>query len=436
MQIRFKQIKTKLFISLLLVGIVSISIIGYISFYNAQKTLKDVTFSFLQAVSESRKLSIQGTIDFRKEQIAWDAENFFIKQLSSDGDTDNDSIEKIQEQIELIFAGTNLIEQNNHNIDSLDSLLISINVWDVDGVIVASTDVDTIRQEIPRDLLLKTEKDKPLFLGPEKDEITGESSFLFAHLVTNIEDDKVSGGISLIIKYDILGRIMSNRFGLGETGEVYAINNDYLMVTESRFVEDAILNQKVDTEVSRKCINGESTTGVYQDYRGVFIVGHAQYIESIDWCLLTEIDETEIFSGINTLRNLILALGFAILLFIIALSLFLSRLITDPINKLRKGVEAIEKGDLTYKIETNSSDEVGYLSRSFNSLIEKFHDQQKTLGEKVKERTSDLESANRIMTGRESRVIELKEENKRLKKEVGKNQKPNSNNTDFYDSNI
>jgi len=36
--------------------------------------------------------------------------------------------------------------------------------------------------------------------------------------------------------------------GLGETGELYIVNSDKLMITESRFVEHAILMQEVDTE--------------------------------------------------------------------------------------------------------------------------------------------------------------------------------------------
>ncbi|ODS32338.1 MAG: two-component sensor kinase [Candidatus Scalindua rubra] len=36
--------------------------------------------------------------------------------------------------------------------------------------------------------------------------------------------------------------------GLGKTGEVYIVNSEKLMITGSRFIEDAVLKQIVDTK--------------------------------------------------------------------------------------------------------------------------------------------------------------------------------------------
>ena len=44
-----------------------------------------------------------------------------------------------------------------------------------------------------------------------------------------------------------LDQILLNRSGLGETGETYLVNTDKLMITESRFIENAIFNQRVDS---------------------------------------------------------------------------------------------------------------------------------------------------------------------------------------------
>ncbi len=62
--------------------------------------------------------------------------------------------------------------------------------------------------------------------------------------------------------------------GLGETGEVYIVGRDKLMITESRFVEDAIYKQVVDTEGVRVALdNGIGMTGIYPDYRGIPVLG-------------------------------------------------------------------------------------------------------------------------------------------------------------------
>ena len=46
-------------------------------------------------------------------------------------------------------------------------------------------------------------------------------------------------------------RLPLNRKGMGQTGEVYVVDKDGYMITESRFIDDAILKQKVDTEPIR-----------------------------------------------------------------------------------------------------------------------------------------------------------------------------------------
>lgn len=55
---------------------------------------------------------------------------------------------------------------------------------------------------------------------------------------------------------------------------------------------------------------------------------------------------------------------------------------------------------------------------------------------KIEERTAELERANNLMTGRESRIAELKEENERLRMGKGVKNKLKNNESDFYDSNI
>ncbi len=58
--------------------------------------------------------------------------------------------------------------------------------------------------------------------------------------------------------------------GFGETGESYIVNRNKVMITESRFIEDAVYNQVVDTEGVRVAFdNGIGMTGIYRDYKDV-----------------------------------------------------------------------------------------------------------------------------------------------------------------------
>jgi len=95
----------------------------------------------------------------------------------------------------------------------------------------------------------------------------------------------------------------------------------------------------------------------------------------------------------------------------VLLAIFLSKLLTDPIKNLVSGTNEISKGNLDYRINVHSRDEIGELSQSFNlmadnlrgELTERKQAEQELkkhrdhLKELVKERTAKLRRTNREM---------------------------------------
>ena len=57
----------------------------------------------------------------------------------------------------------------------------------------------------------------------------------------------------------------------------------------------------------------------------------------------------------------------------LGIGLFLSLMITRPINKTVDMIKVIAEGDLTMRLETKSKDELGRLASWFNIFVEKFH---------------------------------------------------------------
>lgn len=74
----------------------------------------------------------------------------------------------------------------------------------------------------------------------------------------------------------------------------------------------------------------------------------------------------------------IMAILFTVLCIAIAMALFLSilltRLILAPVNKIVAVIEEISQGDLTKKIDVESTDEIGEIGRHFNVFVEKLHE--------------------------------------------------------------
>lgn len=166
--------------------------------------------------------------------------------------------------------------------------------------------------------------------------------------------------------------IVLDRSGLGETGEVYIVDENHLMLSESRFLDDVIFRQRVDTVPVEKCFdNGETAVGIYPDYRGVSIYGSSFCARDLGFVLLAEIDEAETIQPILVLQERILQTGLVITVGMAILAFVLARSISKPLIKLRNAAYDIAHGNFDVRTNITTKDEIGDLSSSFDFMVKR-----------------------------------------------------------------
>ncbi len=90
--------------------------------------------------------------------------------------------------------------------------------------------------------------------------------------------------------------------------------------------------------------------------------------------------------------NALLAVTFIIFGFLSAF--FLARQVTQPIERLVLGVWEFSKGNLKYRTNIKTDDEIGILAKAFNYMAEKLDELYTSMEKKVNERTQELSSKN------------------------------------------
>ena len=172
-----------------------------------------------------------------------------------------------------------------------------------------------------------------------------------------------------------------------KTMEVYLVNRDKLMLTESRFIPNAVLRQMVDTLPVRACI-GETreVTGIYRDYRGEEVAGASMCIPTLGWTLAVEVDTSEVFEPLRQIRNYTIILVATVFLFTGALVLFVLKIIVAQLRSLVKGARAVAEGSYDVSVPVRTSDEIGALAGSFNEMARS-----------IKERNAELEKERSIL---------------------------------------
>lgn len=198
--------------------------------------------------------------------------------------------------------------------------------------------------------------------------------------VYDLEENFV-GLIALEIDMTVIYKQLVNRTDLGSSGEIYLINKDRLMVSPSRFIPNAILNIRVETELAKNIFlladhgdsikkkSSEQYIPVYKDYRGIDVLGAHAIIPELQWAVLVEIDHKAALVPTDRLRVLSYSTTVIVLIFVMIIAFTTARAISRPINELQKGAEFIGKGNLDFKVGTQAKDEVGQLSRAFDAMI-------------------------------------------------------------------
>ncbi|ODS31283.1 MAG: two-component sensor kinase [Candidatus Scalindua rubra] len=352
----------------ILIGIVAYGI-GY---YSIHKTVRQNIFDQLVIAADELQGNIRVFLQEKKGRII---------DFSSDGCI-KDGTEEITKRDDRVRYNTELL--NTHlakNKLPIDTDILEMFIVDLDGNVISSTEINRIGQNVSSEVYFsKTVKRgssiSDLHYSPE----FNQNTFEVARLITSKNIYKKVGILVNRYKGDSLRKAtrsgISEEFrelmkqeGLGETGELYIVNSDKLMITESRFVKDAILKQVVATDGVRTTFdNGMGMIGIYPDYRGIPVLGVSRYFEEMDWVILAEKDVSEAFAPIVRLRNIGIIIAITGITVIVTIAVFLSTRVTRPIKKLVETAHTIAEGNLNEEIKVKSKDEIGSLASSFDTM--------------------------------------------------------------------
>jgi len=226
------------------------------------------------------------------------------------------------------------------------------------------------------------------------------------------ESGEVIGIYNALVEISIFFKILED-FKIGKTGTAALVDDKSYLVFHrgttpfsNKFCGYDVLERVLESKAKWLPVDG-----VYLR-QGKAIVDFAKVNSpllsdsNINWQVFVVQDAKEVFAPLHTLILRMLIIGFGLIALLIFTGLVLGGLFIKPIEGLREGMERLGMGDLDYRVETQSSDEIGQLADTFNEMAEgmkkttaplvnldKEIDERKKAEEKIKQLGSDFASA-------------------------------------------
>ncbi|AJM91982.1 cache domain-containing protein [Nitrosopumilus piranensis] len=372
----FTSISTKLIVLVLTISITSIAVTTGLAYNFVDSIIKEDFKESLKDESETRGNTITSIIESRINKLQEFSQNesllhAFDVLIPALDDTSFDRI--LDEQSPILHYEFNSFQLNEFEAGIRDLQIINMRgkpIFSLNEKIDPTTYVKSNYKVSQPTVQFVQDIDKTRLLKisiPVYDKNENQDGVMIATMGSSVFDN-----------------ILLNRFGLHDSGEVYLVNENKMMISESIFFENAKFNQKVDTFAVSECFEkGNNVEAAeYTDYRDVDIFGYSYCKPDLGFVLLTEVDEAVILKPITELQNRILVVGITLMVIASIVTFVLSKRISTPILKLRNAAQELSSGNFDVRTNIKTNDEIEQLSTSFDDMAETLQETISAIGKR------------------------------------------------------
>jgi hypothetical protein len=126
-------IKLKLIITFLALTVIPMLFVGVLSFYNAEQALQEGEFENLWNIAEGKEAELLSYLQSKRERASSFASDGFIQD-------EMERLNSISGSPERIKENNTVVSHLKVNKKPLDAEIIDVHLYDLDGVLIASTD--------------------------------------------------------------------------------------------------------------------------------------------------------------------------------------------------------------------------------------------------------------------------------------------------------
>jgi signal transduction histidine kinase len=204
----------------------------------------------------------------------------------------------------------------------------------------------------------------------------------------------LQGEVNLKYVWDVVSAIR-----MGKAGYAYAVSGsgdliahpDMSLVLQGRKVSDL---EQVQMALQPISAGDQDKFTTARNLQGQKVISSFALIPRLGWAVFIERPAIEVYEALygSVLRTSgLLMIGLGMALFA---SFFVARRVVSPLRVLGQGVRRIGRGDLGFRVELKTGDEIEALAEEFNKMTSALQEAYTGLEQKVAQRTQELSVAN------------------------------------------
>lgn len=212
---------------------------------------------------------------------------------------------------------------------------------------------------------------KTIFTAPYVDADTQEMTVSIA-----LPCKSVTGGTKGVVSADILLKtLVDNVKEITLEGQGYAFLTDskgfVIAHPDASVVGKNIFEVEKVKDVSKVIKEIAGKDQGYKEYQenGKEMIMVYKQIPSTQWNLCISVEKAIVYQPLTNLKWLFIMITFVSILLVIAVTFFVARRITKPLNLLGRQLEQLAKGDLTAEARIAGKDELARLAGDFNKMV-------------------------------------------------------------------
>lgn len=349
--------KRRLIVMLILITIVPIAVIWVFNFFKLRRDIVNMVYREEQSMTEKIKKDVENRIELSKSHLDYLSNRKEIVSFLASGRNQSSALAVLENNLyaSRLFNGYFLID---------DSAMQVAKTYKDKSIPVRYS---SLSDQNYATMALKGEFSISDVVVPE---LTDKPVVIFAYPVRGPENEVIGalcGLMEVERLYEIIKdlRLTPNSYGFitDRYGTAIAHFNKEMILT-ANFFEDV----QIAADDARKV--REDTSGllkyVFQNQKKHFFF---KKIPETGWIVAYAIPVKDLYLEVNKMMYFTIGVSVVVIIMSVFAALFISRKITNPLDKIIKGVEKIKKGNFDFKLDLKTGDEFQLFSETFNDMV-------------------------------------------------------------------